>query len=104
VSYQILEYSTVLVNMYLSSAIYMRVWRSKGPAQPETIFSQKLHGIRAGGNAGWLLVVNRRSAAQVYELELRRVLAGSRRRKEKPRCRSSAGEVSVGGAPGEENR
>ena len=95
-SYQILEHSSVLVKMYLSSAIYKRVWRSKGPAQPETI-SQILHGIRAGGTAGWLLVVNRWSEAQVHELELRLVLAGSSRR-EAPSCRSSAGEVSVGGA------
>lgn len=52
VPYQILEHSSVLVKMYLSSAIYKRVWRSKGPAQPETI-PQILHGIRAGGYIAW---------------------------------------------------
>jgi hypothetical protein len=44
VSYQILEYSTVLVNMYLVQLyIYEGVEDLKGSAQPETIFSQKLH-------------------------------------------------------------
>jgi len=48
--------------------------------------------------------VNRRSAAQVHELEPRLVLAGSSRRREAPSGRNSGGEVPVGGAPGEENR
>jgi hypothetical protein len=41
--------------------------------------------------------VNRRSVAQVHELELRLVLAGSSRRREAPSCRNSGGEAPVGG-------